>query len=202
MSARYLLAALLSLGSLSACIDEDIINPMSARQPRVDPYKKSSFFADGMTMRKPPAGTVPRERLTLKPAITAGKVRAADGNDHFVTSIPLPVDEKFMKLGRKHYNITCGTCHGPLGDGDSIVATQMALKPPPSLIDFRDRPVGYIFDVATRGHGLMAAYEAELPVRERWAVVAYIRALQVAGSQALADIPPAEAARLQQEAAK
>lgn len=59
MNARYLLAALLSLGSVSACIDEDIVNPMSSRQPRVDPYKKSAFFSDGMTMRKPPAGTVP-----------------------------------------------------------------------------------------------------------------------------------------------
>lgn len=201
VSAARVLGVVALLGVGAGC-DEDLLNPMAARQPRVDPYKKSEFYRDGLTMRTPPAGTVPRQRITLKPGVTAGKVVGADGRELFVTSIPMKVDDKFMALGKKHYDITCGTCHGPLGDGDSIVGSQMALKPPPSLIDFRDRPVGYLFEVATRGHGLMAAYEAELPVDKRWAVVAYIRALQIAGSRTLADVAPAEAARLRQEAAQ
>jgi mono/diheme cytochrome c family protein len=91
------------------------------------------------------------------------------------------VTPKLLALGRKRYDITCATCHGPAGDGVSIVGTQMALRPPPSLVTqkYIEKPSGYIFEIATKGFGLMASYAAELSVEERWAVVAYIRALQL-----------------------
>jgi hypothetical protein len=174
--------------------DEDAINPMAARQPKVNPYSASDFYQDGMAMREPPVGTVPRQRITGNPGLTTGREGAG-----YVTTFPIKVDEGFMRLGQKRYNITCGTCHGPLGDGDSIVAKQMSLKPPPSLMDFADRPIGYIFEVATKGHGLMASYATELPVPERWAVVAYVRALQTARTATLDRVPLAERTRLEKE---
>jgi hypothetical protein len=177
----------------SAC-DEDLLNPMAARQPKVQAYGPSDFYTDGMSMRQPPPGTVPRQRITGNKALTTGR----QGTE-LVTTIPMKVDEPFMRLGQKRYNITCGTCHGPLGDGDSIVARQMSLKPPPSLMLFADRPVGYLFEVATQGHGLMAAYATELTVKERWAVVAYVKALQRSATATLAEAPPAERARLEKE---
>jgi mono/diheme cytochrome c family protein len=186
-----LAASLLGLGG--GC-DEDLINPMAARQPRVQAYSQSDFYADGLSMREPPVGTVPRQRFTGNPAFTTGK----EGKD-FVTAFPIKVDDALLRLGQKRYNITCGTCHGPLGDGDSIVGRQMALRPPPSLIEYANRPVGYIFEVASKGHGLMASYAAELPVPERWAVVAYVRALQLSRTATLDKVPVAERSRLEKE---
>jgi len=184
----------LALALLGSGCDEDAINPMAARQPKVKYYDGSEFYQDGMAMREPPVGTVPRERITGNPGLTTGRE-----GQNYVTTFPIKVDEPFMRLGQKRYNITCGTCHGPLGDGDSIVAKQMSLKPPPSLMDFADRPVGYLFEVATKGHGLMAAYATELPVPERWAVVAYVRALQTARTATLDRVPLAERGRLEKE---
>jgi len=191
------LALILLLASAAAGCDEDMINPMSARQPRVGNYSGSDFYQDGMGMRTPPEGAVPRQRITGNPALTTGK-----NGEAFVTTFPLKVDDALLQLGQKRFNITCGTCHGPLGDGDSIVGHQMALRPPPSLIDYANRPVGYIFEVASKGHGLMASYAAELSVRERWAVVAYVRALQTARTATLDKAPVAERARLEAEPAQ
>jgi mono/diheme cytochrome c family protein len=188
-----LLLPLLALGGLGC--DEDALNPMAARQPSIRPYGGSEFFSDGIGMRAPPPGTVPRQRITGDAALTSGKQGTA-----YVTNFPIKVDEALMRLGQKRYNITCGTCHGPAGDGVSIVARQMALKPPPALALFADRPIGYIFEVATKGHGLMASYAAELPIKERWAVVAYVRALQRARTATLAEAPPEDRARLEKEA--
>lgn len=196
---RFILLSVAGLGLLGGCINEDLLNPMADKQPKFAPYKATTQYKDGITMRKPPEGTVPRQRLTLKPDVTTGRVKTPQG-ERYVTSVPVTVDEALMKLGQKRYNITCGTCHGPLGDGDSPVAHQMALKPPPSLHDFADRPPGYIFEVASEGHGLMAAYKAELSVRERWAVVAYVRALQLAHLGSMDEVPNDKRASLSQEA--
>ena len=189
-------AALLAVGA-SACIDENLLDPMADRQPMANRYRESKFYADGLTMQAPPEGTVPRERITLNAPVTTG--REPDGPIQtngeplpvYVKTVPIPVTRKLLDLGRKRYDITCGTCHGPLGDGESIVARQMALRPPPSLHRYIDKPAGYIFEVATKGFGMMASYAAELPVEERWAVVAYIRALQLSQSMPASDLPPA-----------
>jgi mono/diheme cytochrome c family protein len=92
-------------------------------------------------------------------------------------------------MGRKRFDITCATCHGPLGDGESIVARNMALRPPPSLHKYNDRPVGYFYEVITKGFGMMASYAAELTVDERWSIIAYIRALQLSQATPIADVP-------------
>ena len=193
--------ALLAL-TASACIDENILDQMADNQPKANRYRESKFYDDGLTMKAPPEGTVPRERITLNAPLTTG--REPDGPIQsngeplpvYLKAIPVPVTRKLLDLGRKRYDITCGTCHGPLGDGDSIVAHQMSLRPPPSLHNYRDRPPGYIYDVITHGFGMMASYAGELPVRERWAVVAYIRALQISQNTPLAKAPPEAQSKL------
>jgi Cytochrome C oxidase, cbb3-type, subunit III len=188
--------AILGLSALSAsCIDENILDQMADDQPKANRYRESKFYADGLTMLAPPAGTVPRERITLNSRLTTG--REPDGPIQtngeplpmYVTTVPIPMTRKLLDLGRKRYDITCGTCHGTLGDGDSIVARQMALRPPPSLHRYTDRPAGYIYEVITKGFGMMASYAAELTVEERWAVVAYIRALQLSQGTPAAELP-------------
>jgi mono/diheme cytochrome c family protein len=196
MSLRGTLSSLL-LGSalLSGCIDEDLINPMAARQPRINNYSESEFYADRLAMREPPQGTVPRERIVLNAALSAGRT-GEPGKEVYVASIPLKVDRPLLALGKKRFDITCATCHGPVGDGDSIVARQMSLRPPPSLHNYNDRAPGYIYEVITKGFGLMASYAGELPVRERWAVVAYVRALQLSQATPLAKAPPEAQSKL------
>ncbi len=149
-------------------------------------------------MRAAPEGTVPRERITLNPRLTAG--REPDGPmqpnaeplPNYVATVPLPISRKLLELGRKRFDITCATCHGPLADGKSIVATQMSLRPPPSLQDpkFVAKPAGYIYEVITKGFGMMASYAAELSVEERWSVVAYLRALQLSQNTPVSALPP------------
>jgi mono/diheme cytochrome c family protein len=193
---------------LAAACDENVLDPMADRQPRAMRYKESVFYADGLSMRAPPEGTVPRERITLNARLTTG--READGPIQtngeplpmYVTTVPIPVTNKLLEVGRKRYDITCGTCHGPLGDGDSIVARQMALRPPPSLHRYTEKPAGYIYEVATKGFGMMASYAAELTVEERWAIVAYIRALQLSQSMPATELSPAERQQVEMAATK
>jgi hypothetical protein len=192
-----LVLGLSALGSAS-CIDENVLDVMADSQPRAGRYKESVFFEDGLSMMAPPEGTVSRERITQNAPLTTG--RLADGAMQpngealpvYLATIPMPVTRKFLEIGRKRYDITCGTCHGPVGDGVSIVGTQMALRPPPSLVTERyiGKPAGYLFEVASRGFGMMASYAAELTVQERWAVIAYIRALQLSQSATVDQLPP------------
>jgi hypothetical protein len=188
---------------LAAACDENVLDPMADRQPKAMRYKESTFYADGLSMRAPPEGTVPRERITLNPRLTTG--RDPDGPmqpnaellPNYVTTIPVPVTRKLLELGRKRFDITCATCHGPLGDGESIVARQMALHPPPSLHRYVNKPSGYFYEVITKGFGMMASYAAELNVEERWAIVAYIRALQLSQLTPVSELPANEQQRLE-----
>jgi hypothetical protein len=194
--ALSLLLGLAGIGSLGC--DENILDPMADRQQKSIRYKESPFYADGLSMRAAPEGTVPRERITLNPRLTAG--REPDGPmqpnaeplPNYVATVPLPMSRKLLDLGRKRFDITCATCHGPLADGHSIVATQMSLRPPPSLQDpkFVAKPAGYIYEVISKGFGMMASYAAELSVEERWAVVAYLRALQISQNTPIGALPP------------
>jgi mono/diheme cytochrome c family protein len=189
-----------------AC-SEQALNPMADhRQPRERAFRPSDFYADGLAMRPPPVGTVPRERHTMNPTLTTGTLgftgQVAPNGERIVryaNKIPLPVTPALLALGRKRFDITCATCHGPLGDGDSIVARQMSLRPPPSLHLYANRAPGYIFEVATHGFGLMASYAAELSIEERWAVVAYLHALQVSQHGRIEDLPPDLRRQLEQE---
>jgi mono/diheme cytochrome c family protein len=195
----FTLLSIFGLATLAAAAgcDENILDQMADSQPKANRYKESHFYEDGLSMRAAPEGTVPRERITLNPRLTTG--RDPDGPmqpnaeplPNYVAAVPVPLSRKLLDLGRKRFDITCATCHGPLADGKSIVATQMSLRPPPSLQQpqYVAKPAGYIYEVVTKGFGMMASYASELTVEERWAVVAYLRALQLSQNTSVGALP-------------
>ena len=178
-----------------ACGDTTIFDPME-RQPKFRPFSANPLFEDGRAMRQPPEGTVPRERQTLRPEITTGR----DRNGQVVSAIPVPVTRELMLQGRGKFEIYCAVCHGLVGDGVSLVASQMSLRPPPNLHKLRNPGPGHVFQVMTEGFGLMPSYAAELTPQERWAVVAYLGALRRSQAGSLADAPPDIQQKLRAEA--
>jgi len=185
--------ALLACALLDACGDTTLVDPME-RQPKGRAFAANPFFEDGRAMRPPPAGTVPRERIVQNPALTLGSV---DGRD--VAEIPVTLTRALLDLGHRKFDIYCATCHGLLGDGNSPVAANMSLRLPPNLHDRTGMAPGHYYQVISNGFGLMPGYAAELNVQERWAVVAYLRALQLSQSAPLTLAPPEERARLTKE---
>ena len=180
-------AALLAAGC-------DVLDPM-LEQDKVRPYRPSDFYDDGIAMRPPPAGTV-AVGAALPPEVRTGL--GSDGKP--LQRMPVAPTPELLQAGRKRFDIICATCHGLVGDGKSLVARNMSLRPPPSLHDYASRPDGYLFRVVSEGFGLMPAYSAELTAEERWAVVAYVRALQLSQRTRLAEAPPEVRARLEREA--
>ncbi len=180
----------------AACGDTTLFDPME-RQPKFKPFSANSLFADGRAMRQPPAGTVPREQMTMRPEISDGIGR--DGQ--VVSSIPVPVTRELVETGRTRFDTFCAPCHGLVGDGVSLIATQMSLRPPPNLHKLRNPSPGHIFRVMTLGFGLMASYAPQLTPQERWAIVAYIEALRRSQSAMLAEAPPDIQKKLREEAA-
>ncbi len=178
--------ALLLLAALClACGDTTIFDPMK-RQPKFRAFAANPQFEDGRAMRQPPEGTVPRERQTMRPEITDGR----DRSGQIVTAIPIPVTKDLMLLGRTKFEVYCAICHGLVGDGVSLVATQMSLRPPPNLHQIRNPDPGHVFQVISEGFGLMPSYAPQLTAHERWAVVAYLEALRRSQAGTLADAPP------------
>jgi mono/diheme cytochrome c family protein len=155
-------------------------------QPRYKPLAKSTFFADARSARPLVADTVARGQLREDDHLYTGKVGGVPA-----ATLPFPVSHDVLERGRERFDIYCTPCHGPLGLGDGMIV-QRGFKKPPSLhIDLlREAPPGYLFDVITRGFGAMSDYSAQVPVRDRWAIVAYIRALQLSQRATLDDVPP------------
>jgi hypothetical protein len=152
-----------------------------ARQPKDRPLWPSDFFADGRSARPLVENTVARGSLE-NDALFVPK----DSN-----AFPLPINMQLMERGQNRYNIFCSPCHGLQGDGNGLVAVR-GMKHPPSYHQDRLRqvPNGYIYDVITNGFGVMLDYSAQIPPRDRWAVVAYVRALQLSHNAKLSDLPP------------
>ena len=185
--AAVALAATLLLGGCN------VFDPMMS-QDKQKPYRPSDFWQDGIGMRAPPPGTVAaaafqREDLALG--------AAEDGRP--VAQIPVKVTPEMLAVGRKKFEINCAVCHGILGDGDSLVAKNMAQRPPPSLHQRVRLEDGHYYQVITSGFGIMPSYASELTVEERWAVVAYVRALQLSQRARLDDAPPEVRTRLESQ---
>jgi mono/diheme cytochrome c family protein len=153
--------------------------------PRYEPYEKSDFFADGRSARPLVAGTVARGHLREDTPAATGKM-----GDLFVATAPVPVTVELLRRGQERYGIYCSPCHGLTGAGDGMVVRR-GFRRPTSFHDprLRAQPDGYIFDVVTKGFGAMPDYAAQVPVSDRWAVVAYIRALQLSQNATVADVP-------------
>lgn len=182
---RYAIGVLLLLGS-AAC-RQDMHD-----QPKYKPLKASSFFADGRGSRPLVPGTVARGHLNDDLLLYTGK---ADGG--FATVFPAPVTKAVLERGQNRFNIYCTPCHDRVGTGNGMIVQRGYRRPPSFHIDrLRTSPVGYFFDVITNGFGVMPSYAAQIPVSDRWAIVAYLRALQLSQHATLADVPPNQQSQL------
>jgi mono/diheme cytochrome c family protein len=143
-------------------------------QPKYEAYDPSATFADGTSSRQLLSGTVARGQLKADTLYYEGKI---DGKDADV--FPFPIDEATLEMGRDRYTIFCSPCHGQQGNGKGMVVRR-GFSPPPDLHSeyLKKIPVGHFFNVITHGYGAMYSYEARIPVKQRWAIAAYIRALQ------------------------
>jgi mono/diheme cytochrome c family protein len=154
-------------------------------QPKYRPLRATTFFADGSSARPHVEGTVARGTLQEDQAFFTGR----EGS-RLVTELPFPVDEQVLARGQERYSIFCAPCHDATGSGRGMVV-QRGYRPPASFHEERLRNVeaGYFFDVMTNGFGVMPDYRAQLSARDRWTVVAYIRALQLSQHADRADVP-------------
>jgi mono/diheme cytochrome c family protein len=173
--ATLLLAAL----SLGAC-RQDMHDA-----PRYDPLEASTFFANGSGSRMPVANTVARGQLNQDRHLYEGVV---DGRP--AETFPMPVTAEVMARGQERFNVFCSPCHGMTGVGNGMIV-QRGFRQPPSFHDerLRNAPVGYFYDVITHGFGAMQDYSAQVQVADRWAIAAYIRALQASRTAVVTDVP-------------
>ena len=152
-----------------------------ALQPKNRPLSPSDFFTDGRSARPLVENTVARGSL-LDDALIVPK----DSN-----AFPVPLNLELLERGENRYKVFCSPCHGLQGDGNGMVAMR-GMKHPPSYHQDRLRqvPNGYIYEVITNGFGAMLGYSAQVPPRDRWAIVAYVRALQLSRNAKISDLPP------------
>jgi mono/diheme cytochrome c family protein len=173
-----LLAVLLCLFAIAGCggtLRQDMAN-----EPRENPLSPSSFFKDDRSARPLIDNTVMRGAIALDPLFIP-----KDSN-----AFPLPLTEELLARGRDRYNIFCSPCHGLQGDGNGMVAMRGMKHPPTYHQDrLRNVPVGYLFDVITNGFGAMNDYSMQLTPRDRWAVVSYVRALQLSRNAPVTELP-------------
>jgi len=180
-------------------------------QPKMKPYRGTSFFGDGLSSRQPIEGTIARGFLrtdteyftgkkpkapgaTATPQPTAGTQTNTYPDD--VESFPFPVTKEIVDRGQQRYNIFCSACHGLTGNGDGMVVRR-GFRRAASFNDdrLRQAPVGHFFDAITNGWGAMPSYASQIPVQDRWAIITYVRALQLSQQNpATASASPAPSA--------
>jgi len=168
MRNRYILLASALL--LAGCSRLDMQD-----QPKYKPQRPSDFFVDGRSGRPQVEGTIARGDMEEDVAYYEGKNDKGDDLDIF----PVAVDKALLDRGRQRFDIYCAPCHGRIGNGLGMIVRRGFKQPPSYHIDrLRNAPVGHLYDVITNGYGAMLNYAAQVQVRDRWAIVAYIRALQ------------------------
>jgi cytochrome c553 len=188
VSPRALLVALLAVAAGLGC-RQDMHD-----QPKYQAYEKSDFFSDGSAMRPLIEGTVARETLRDDSPFYTGK----DGRGDFVTRIPVVVTADLLDRGRGEFQVFCSPCHGRTGRGDGVIVQRGFKRPSSYHVDrLRQMPIGYFFDVVTRGYGAMSSYASQVPVEDRWAIAAYIRALQLSQYAPVTDVPESHRADLE-----
>ena len=172
-------------------------------QPKAIAYRESTFFKDGVSSRPPVEGTVPRGYLRADREFYFGKKSgAAIGNQQVgsagalnasapgaatmfpddVDTFPFPITKEILERGQDRYQIFCSSCHGLTGYGDGMVARRGFNKPAPASFHqdkLRQAPVGHFFDVVTNGWGAMPSHASQIPIEDRWKIIAYIRVLQL-----------------------
>jgi hypothetical protein len=187
------IAALMALALLAAGCRQDMQD-----QPKYNADAASAFFDDGRANRPLVPGTVPAGSFHENPALYEGK--QPDGKP--VAALPVELTQAMLTRGQERYDIYCSPCHDRTGDGNGMIV-QRGMRRPPSfhVPRLREAPAGYFFDVITNGFGTMLNYRAQVPVDDRWAIVAYIRALQLSQNATVADVPADQRASLDKPAA-
>lgn len=178
--ATELLLATAATATLAGCRQE------MYDQPRYDPLEASTFYSDNRASRPLVDGTVAR-----------GSVAPASA-DALRTTLPMPLTLDLVRRGRARYDIFCSPCHDRTGGGQGMVVSRGYRAPPSFHVDrLRDAPVGHLYDVITRGFGAMPDYAQAIPPEDRWAIAAYVKALQAAQRTSIEDVPPEERVRLE-----
>lgn len=162
-------------------------------QPRLEPNSPSKFFANGTSVRPLEPGVVSRDMILDRPGYTEGKIDGA-----WVVANPRTLDEDLLLRGQERYAIYCSPCHGAIGDGNGMIV-QRGYRRPPSLFEPRllESADGYLYDVIANGYGVMPAYRAQVTLPDRWAIVAYLRALQLSQHANVDQLSPNELAQLE-----
>ena len=173
--------------------------PDMDRQPKLRPQAHNNFFTDQLSSRLPVEGTVPRSKPVVVEVrevypfedtpLNTGRV---PGTTNFVETLPLPMSEQLLARGQQRYTINCSPCHGAAGDGKGVTAKYNML----AMANFHDArlvkmPDGEIFNTISYGKNLMGAYGANVTITDRWAIIAYIRALERSRLASLDDVPEA-----------
>ncbi|HUR45358.1 MAG TPA: cytochrome c [Candidatus Saccharimonadales bacterium] len=185
-----MLAALTLLAILLAGCSGNMTN-----DSRLKPLEGSKFFANGSSARPLPAHVIPRGELREDQALYEGK-----NGTNLVNSFPFSITLAVLERGQERFDVYCAVCHGRDGGGNGMIV-QRGFPPPPSFhIDrLQQAPVGHLFDVITHGYGIMYPYASRVEVEDRWAIAAYIRALQYSHQVQLRDLPAAERAKLENQ---
>ena len=163
-------------------------------QPKMKPFRGSTFFTDGLSGRQPIKGTIPRgflrtdtEYFTGKKSASSVVTPSATGNAFTddTDKFPFPITKETVQRGHERYDIFCVVCHGLTGNGDGMIVRR-GFRRAASFNDdrLRQAPVGHFFDAITNGWGAMPSYASQIPVQDRWAIIAYIRALQLSQQHA------------------
>lgn len=185
------------------------IFPDMERQPKLRPQAADSFFANGLSSRLPVPGTIPRSeplRLGGQPVyswqdspVNTGRLT---GSTNFIENLPLPVTAELLERGQEVFNINCAPCHSRLGDGNGVPKRINAMAVVGDLHDKRivELADGELFNTISYGKNLMQGYAANIGIEDRWAVIAYLRALQLSRLASLDDVPPAERGNLKPQA--
>ena len=184
---KHLGVVLCALAFVAGC-RQDMHN-----QPKYEPLEASAFFPNGASARVPVEGTVARGLMNEDDALYSGKVGGAA-----VTEMPFAITAADLDRGQQRFNIYCTPCHDESGNGNGMVVQRGYRKPPSFHIDrLRQADPGYMFDVISNGFGRMYPYGDRVNPDDRWAITAYIRALQVSQSADLDDLAPGDRERLE-----
>lgn len=161
-------------------------------QPKVEPLERSAFFSDAPSARPLPDNTVPRSAVVEPESFSTGMEGGAP-----VATVPVTLTQELLDRGRQQYDIFCAPCHGLTGDGDGPVV-QRGFPAPPSFHEERLRraAAGYYFDVITNGFGAMFSYAGRVSPTDRWAIIAYVRALQLSQGVPVEQLPPEDVDQL------
>ncbi len=180
MTNRFTFALLAAASLLVAGCRQDMHDA-----PRYEAYEANATFPDGRASRSAPVGTVARGLLRDDEALYTGRVAG-----QLVEQFPFAIAHADLARGQQRYNIYCTPCHGKLGDGNGMVV-QRGLRQAASYHQdrLRQEKTGYFYDVITNGFGAMQGYAEQIPVRDRWLIVAYVRALQLSQHASVNDVP-------------